>query len=69
MPNQINNLLVFPGVVRGALDTRIENVTKEYKIAAAEALAAYIECPMVDRLLPSPLDKSVPWVVAQAMLM
>ncbi len=69
IPNQINNLLAFPGVVRGALDTRIENVTKEYKIAAAEALAAYIQSPTVDRLLPNPLDKAVPRVVAQAMLM
>ncbi len=65
--NQINNLLAFPGVVRWALDYRISNITSTHEIAAAKALAAYIENPTIDKLLPSPLDKSVATIVAQAM--
>lgn len=67
LPNQINNLLAFPGVVRWALDNRIPNVTTAHEISVAEALAVYVQTPTVDQLLPSPLDKSIVWVVAQAM--
>ncbi len=67
IPNQINNLLAFPGVIRGALDSRIVNITEEHQIAAAEALAAYIQTPTVDWLLPNPLDKGVTIAVAKAM--
>lgn len=66
VPNQINNLLAFPGVLRGALDARIQDITMEHKLAAARALAAYVTSPERDRLLPNPLDKGVPAVIAEA---
>ncbi len=67
VPNQINNLLAFPGVVRWALDIRISNVTKEHEIAVAKALASYVTDLHKEQLLPDPLDKNVAKVVAQAM--
>lgn len=60
-PNQINNVLAFPGVFRGALDHRVTKITDEMKLAAATALAAYLPDSelSVDKILPSPLDKGV----------
>jgi len=58
-PNQINNVLAFPGVFRGALDAAARVVNEPMKIAAAEALAAYVIEPTPDRILPDPLDKQV----------
>ena len=66
-PNQINNVLAFPGIFRGALDARARQITEEMKIAAAEAIAACVE-PTPERILPSPLDKSVARAVAQAVM-
>jgi malate dehydrogenase (oxaloacetate-decarboxylating) len=58
-PNQINNVLAFPGVFRGALDARATVINDEMKLAAAEALAAYVIEPTPERVLPDPLDKAV----------
>ena len=58
-PNQINNVLAFPGVFRGALDAGATVVNEEMKIAAAEALAGYVIEPTPERILPDPLDKHV----------
>jgi malate dehydrogenase (oxaloacetate-decarboxylating) len=60
-PNQINNVLAFPGVFRGALDHRVTKITDELKLAAAIALASYLpESELsVDNILPSPLDKGI----------
>jgi len=65
-PNQINNVLAFPGVFRGALDHRVTKITDEMKLAAAAALAAYLpESELsIDKILPSPLDKGVVAVIA-----
>jgi len=65
-PNQINNVLAFPGIFRGALDHRVTKITDEMKIAAAEAIANYLpESELsVDQIIPSPLDKSVATAVA-----
>jgi malate dehydrogenase (oxaloacetate-decarboxylating) len=63
--NQINNVLAFPGIFRGALDARARKITPEMMIAAAGALADYIE-PEKDKILPSPLDKGVALKVAEA---
>jgi len=65
-PNQINNVLAFPGVFRGALDHRVTKITDEMKLAAATALAAYLpESELsIDKILPSPLDKGVVAVIA-----
>ena len=58
-PNQVNNVLVFPGIFRGALDAKASRITPEMKHAAAHALAALVETPTREIILPSPLDKSV----------
>jgi malate dehydrogenase (oxaloacetate-decarboxylating) len=58
-PNQINNVLAFPGVFRGALDVSAAVINDEMKLAAGEALAAYVIEPTPERVLPDPLDKHV----------
>ena len=65
-PNQLNNVLVFPGVFKGALQYRIRTITDEMKLAAAEALAAYVENPTDEMIIPNPLDKNVVNVVSEA---
>lgn len=65
-PNQVNNVLAFPGVFRGALDARAKTITNHMKIMAAFALAKVVNKPTVDNILPSPLDKSVVPAVASA---
>jgi malate dehydrogenase (oxaloacetate-decarboxylating) len=65
-PNQINNVLAFPGVFRGALDARAKVVNEDMKIAAAEALASYVIEPTPERIIPDPLDKEVSRRVAVA---
>ncbi|MEE8349365.1 MAG: NADP-dependent malic enzyme [Acidobacteriota bacterium] len=65
-PNQINNLLAFPGIFRGALDAGASTITEPMKITAAKALAAAIPEPTRDRILPDPLDKGVSLQVASA---
>lgn len=51
-PNQVNNALVFPGIFRGALDNKVGQITDEHKIAAAEALAAFVETPTAEQIIP-----------------
>lgn len=65
-PNQVNNLLVFPGLFRGAIDAGIRKITVEMKLAAAKALAAYVQNPTADMIIPNALDKHVAKVVAEA---
>ena len=65
-PNQVNNVLAFPGIFRGALDIRAKRITDDMKLAAAEALANSIENPTVDEILPYSLDKSVVPRIAEA---
>ncbi len=67
-PNQINNVLAFPGVFRGALDIRATEINDEMKIAAAEALAGLISSNDLreDYIIPDPFDKRVKQAVAQA---
>ena len=66
-PNQINNVLAFPGIFRGALDHRVKAITDDRKLAAAHAIASYLpESEInVDNILPSPLDKGVATTVAE----
>lgn len=64
--NQVNNVLVFPGIFRGLLDTRKKKVTTEMQLAVATALAAYVAMPTEECILPSPLDKNVSGVIAEA---
>ncbi len=65
-PNQINNVLAFPGVLRGALDARSRKITEEMKVAAANAIAACVDVPRADRIIPDALDRAVPGAVAEA---
>ena len=65
-PNQINNVLAFPGIFRGALDAGASAISEEMKIAAARALAAATINPSAERVLPDPLDRSVAPRIAAA---
>jgi malate dehydrogenase (oxaloacetate-decarboxylating) len=66
-PNQINNVLAFPGVFRGALDVRASTITENMKVAAARALAAVVgEDVTADYVIPSPFDVRVAPAVTAA---
>ena len=67
-PNQINNVLVFPGIFRGALDVRATDITEEMKLAASRAIASLITPEELNEeyIIPSPFDKRVCSVVAKA---
>ena len=67
-PNQINNVLAFPGIFRGALDVRASDINEEMKMAAAQALAAVIPDGELseDNIIPKPFDPRVVPAVAQA---
>jgi len=66
-PNQINNVLAFPGVLRGALDVRASDINEEMKVAAAEAIADLVSNELrVDRIIPEPFDERVAPAVAGA---
>ena len=57
--NQINNVLAFPGVFRGALDAGAKLINEEMKVAAAQTLASIVIEPVPERILPDPFDKTV----------
>ncbi len=67
-PNQINNVLAFPGIFRGALDCRATDINEEMKIAAANAIASLVsdEELKAEYIIPSPFDKRVAFTVAKA---
>ncbi|MFI7466516.1 NADP-dependent malic enzyme [Nonomuraea sp. NPDC049646] len=66
-PNQINNVLAFPGVFRGALDVRATTITENMKVAAAEALAAVVGDDLsATYVIPSPFDRRVAPAVTAA---
>ena len=67
-PNQINNVLAFPGIFRGALDVRASDINEEMKMAAAMALASIIPDDELseDNIIPMPFDKRVVPAVAKA---
>jgi len=67
-PNQINNVLVFPGVFRGAWDCGASEINSEMELAAAKAIADYVPREALSRenIVPSPLDKKVAFAVARA---
>ena len=69
-PNQINNVLAFPGIFRGALDCRATCINEDMKIAASQALASYVpatECSETN-IIPSALDRGVARAVADAVM-
>ncbi len=65
-PNQINNVLVFPGLFKWILEARIPQIEEKHKIAAAEALAKMVADPSPELIIPSALDKSVAEQVSEA---
>ena len=69
-PNQINNVLAFPGIFRGALDCRASTINEEMKLAASYALANLVSDTELseDYIIPSALDKKVGSVVANAVM-
>jgi len=67
-PNQVNNVLAFPGIFRGALDVRATHINEEMKIAAVEAIAGLIKPDELhaDYVIPGPFDSRVAPEVAAA---
>jgi len=65
-PNQINNILAYPGIFKGAIEARATQITEEMKIAVAEALAAVVKKPSANRIIPDPFDKKVVPAVSNA---
>jgi malate dehydrogenase (oxaloacetate-decarboxylating) len=66
MPNQINNVLGFPGIFRGALDARATRITPAMELAAAHAIAGCLTNPSADQIIPATLDPVVAFRVAEA---
>lgn len=67
-PNQVNNVLAFPGIFRGALDVRATHINEEMKIAAVEAIASLVsdEELSAEYVIPAPFDARVAPAVAKA---
>jgi len=65
-PNQVNNVLAFPGLFRGALDSRAKSINEEMKVAAVRALAGLVKDVSKDCIIPSPFDERVVVEVAMA---
>ena len=66
LPNQVNNVLGFPGIFRGALDARAPRITTAMKLAAAQAIAEMIRTPRPEYVIPASLNEQVAWSVARA---
>lgn len=64
--NQLNNVLAFPGIFRGALDNKVSQITDSMLIQAAENIAALVTDLSVSKILPNPFDKAVASAVARA---
>ena len=67
-PNQINNVLAFPGVFRGAFDVRASDINEDMKLAAAEAIANLVASEELspDYIIPKPFDPRIGSAVAAA---
>lgn len=66
LPNQVNNVLGFPGIFRGALDAQAKRITPAMKLAAAYAIADFIPTPTRESIIPASLQEQVAWKVADA---
>lgn len=64
-PNQVNNALAFPGIFRGALDNKVNQITDDHKIAAAEVIASLVDSPSADEIIPSVLDDRLVPAIAE----
>jgi malate dehydrogenase (oxaloacetate-decarboxylating) len=65
-PNQINNVLAFPGIFRGALDVRATRISEDMKLAAAVAISDCVPSPSAAEVVPSVFDPRVVEAVAEA---
>jgi malate dehydrogenase (oxaloacetate-decarboxylating) len=65
-PNQINNVLAFPGIFRGALDSGAPQITDAMKLSAARAIADLVEQPTADEIVPSAFSPAVADAVSRA---
>ena len=65
-PNQINNVLAFPGVLKGALTVRSREINDEMKLAAARAIAGLVEKPEAEKIVPEPFEPGIAGEVALA---
>ncbi|MBN2142219.1 NAD-dependent malic enzyme [Candidatus Woesearchaeota archaeon] len=65
-PNQVNNVLAFPGIFRGALDVRAREINEEMKIAAADAIAKAVDKPTCENIIPYALMPGLSGKVAEA---
>ncbi|MAF80677.1 NAD-dependent malic enzyme [bacterium] len=65
-PNQLNNVLVFPGIFRGAFDAGVQRITDDIKVAAAHALAALVPVASAEQIIPGPFTPGVADAVAGA---
>lgn len=64
LPNQVNNLLAFPGVFKGALEARATSINQEMKLAGVKALSSCIKTPSKNNFIPNALDKKIALKVA-----
>ena len=62
--NQLNNVLAFPGIFRGALDSGVKKITTDHKLRAARAIAGLIKKPTANKIIPEALDPRVMKVVS-----
>ncbi|WP_068402673.1 NAD(P)-dependent malic enzyme [Kribbia dieselivorans] len=67
-PNQINNVLAFPGIFRGALDAGGVQITEQMKLAAAQAIADLVTDPSPERIVPGPFEPGIAEAVAAAVV-
>jgi malate dehydrogenase (oxaloacetate-decarboxylating) len=67
-PNQVNNAVAFPGIFRGALDNRVNKITDEHKIAAAEAIAALVDAPSNENIIPNVFDERLVPAIAKVIV-
>ncbi len=65
-PNQVNNVLVFPGIFKGAFDGKKKEITDAMKLRAAKALAGMVKNPKANKIIPGPFEKGVSDVIAKA---
>ncbi|MBU2068202.1 NAD-dependent malic enzyme [Patescibacteria group bacterium] len=65
-PNQINNVLAFPGIFRGLLDNRAKKVTLKMKLEVAKTLASIVKNPTPDKIIPSVFDKQIVKRISQS---
>ena len=67
-PNQVNNALAFPGIFKGALANEVTAITEDHKMAAAKALANFVETPTREKVIPSILEEGLAEAIAKVII-